>query len=267
MRAKGLRNTGVSCHMNALMQMLVTSERLRGVVAAMQADTRLARAVKKFVDDYENGSPDASEVLRELKTDTYGSGQESVTEGFVLMMERLGALRVLFEQVSVVKVHCLGCGASTGGQRDKTLQFNTFGLDALKKYPDTPAAFAAAVACGVAKVDGFRCGECGARGGSAAVHRMVRAPPLFLVVHNKYTEKKARYCPSRFELPAAGGGVLGYERVAQVEHSGGLHGGHYWARVARSEGVVVVNDEAVASAQFADGDSVYAVLYEADVQR
>ncbi len=88
-------------------------------------------------------------------------------------------------------------------------------------------------------------------------------PEVLVCLFNLYgRDRAARYFPPRFPIPGCGGTRLVFRQVPQVEHVGGLGGGHYTARGLRAGGAVCAfNDAAVAASAFGPSPDVYMVFY------
>lgn len=273
--AVGLNNTGAICHFNSLLQMLMSSKELADIVKTMKPTTCTAKAIKTFFEKYHQGCPESVGLLQALMKDLaekkpsirFGNSQESATEGLVFLLEMIEGDRVreMFEHVYVMSIRCMECKQVVSQTRDKAVQFNTFVFDALKKYPDTPEEYSQHIHCNITELNDYRCEKCGTKNAKAIrIHQLARIGRLFVVVHNKYTKVKQRYFPEKFELPGVDGKPLKYKQLAQVEHSGGLHGGHYWAKVLRKEGTMRANDSHVSPDKFGPDSNVYMVLYGVD---
>lgn len=275
--AIGLTNTGVICHFNSLLQMLVSSTELADVMEKITPGTKTAEKLKTFFKEYYGGNASSIDVLRALMQDlsvrkknvSFGNSQESATEGLVLMLEMVEGprelkhpLRDLFEHTYIMSVRCQACNQTVSQVRDAAIQFNTFVFDALENYPKTPEEYAQSIRCNITELHDYNCEKCGTKKAKAIrIHQLVKIGRLFVVVHNKYAVAKTRYFPERFELPGRDGKPLAFKQLAQVEHSGGLNGGHYWAKVLRKEGVMCANDSCVSPDKFGPNSNVYVVLY------
>ena len=74
----------------------------------------------------------------------------------------------------------------------------------------------------------------------------------------------AAAAPTAPAAPSRTGGALKYRLVAQIEHSGGLEGGHYWARCLRGGGALqafMLNDTGISPARFGPSAETYIVVY------
>lgn len=184
----------------------------------------------------------------------------------------------------------------TSLRRDTRYQFHYFHYD--HGAITTPEAFAKHLREHLVALDDYKCDKCcatgparrcprcpeGARGPKCAdcrrlpsskMYRMcdIRSVPTVIVVmFNQYGPHVTHYFPESFDLPgapAAEGGPevpLRFRQVAQVEHAGGLSGGHYWARGVRRRpdgelSTYRLNDASTDAAPFGPNPSVYSVFY------
>lgn len=163
---------------------------------------------------------------------------------------------------------------------DTMYQYNYFHFDTTDKVT-TPHAFASHLLKQVNALSGFKCEKCAAAGRKVPAPRtafrlyeMRLIPPILVVLFNQYQGHRQRYFPQRFRVEGANKGVwLRYRQVAQIEHSGNLHSGHYWTRGLRRVQTIVgpavqphlLNDSQVSPGQgLMPTPSVYTVIYHYD---
>jgi hypothetical protein len=184
-------------------------------------------------------------------------------------------------------LHCRGCkNIVSAATLDHAVSFNLFHIDQMRDPPATAADFAKALCQQDSTTEGFRCPECPCPGCGArpvdgacpscktqahpvdAVRRytLTMVPEIIFCTFNLYVEyggaRRPRYFPDRLEFPTHGGGRLLYRLVGQIEHSGSLSGGHYWARGLRADGrVAVLNDASVATGAFGPSPDTYIIAY------
>ena len=112
--------------------------------------------------------------------------------------------------------------------------------------------------------EAFVCPSCKERGEKYRMDILVMIPEILVVMSKKYTVggKLDIYTdfPKRLEFKGLGGDMK-YEAVAQIEHSGGINGGHYWSICRRKNGWYNINDMSVHSAQFQPTKKTYIVFY------
>ena len=302
----GLHNTGVICHFNALLQALAgctsvarAALRHRGYLAR----TRTGRAFHDFfwatvpAGRSAGGAPfeagvelgsRSARLLAALVADLrarrpaflYGPSQESASEGLVLLLDMLDAparrggppeenpIARLFYHRYEATVYCLACRAAVSEELDVAVQFNLFHFDSLSFPPATPEEFGDLIRGHVSPLEGYLCERCGARGRGVRRYRLRMVPEVLVCLFNLYggAGRARRYFPARLPLPGEGGGLLWYRWVAQIEHGGSLHGGHYVTAALRAGGRPFRFDDeaAVPTDRAGPAPNVYIVLYHAD---
>ena len=131
----------------------------------------------------------------------------------------------------------------------------------------------------------YRCPVCAVPTVAARHYRLAMIPEIMFCMFNLYEgfggAHRARYFPPALWIPAIAGGDYEFRVVAQVEHWGGLGGGHYWARGLRAApslatsssaaselttssqklSVYQLNDMGVQPAHFAPSANTYIVVY------
>lgn len=224
----------------------------------------------------------------------FGGGQESASEALVHLLDMMEPaceendqpaekpITNLFLHRFRCDLLCLRCKKVVSQTTDHAVNFNLFHLDEMRAYPKSVADFSKAVRVHVSATEDYVCSACPCAGcGSAVVDGKCSAcrraqtkstayrvynlsviPEIIFCMFNLYNIRAARYFPERLEFPAIDGGALEFRIVGQVEHSGSLSGGHYWARGLRSGGTVcLLNDAGVSASAFGLSASTYIVAY------
>jgi len=290
--AVGLVNVGATCYINALLQTLASCTaftRAAEAHRALMAGTRTGRAILGYFSSlglvppptWEGDPTRGSEaVLAALVADLaerrpgvkFGAGQESASEVLVHLLDMLeppdlasrSPVTDLFLHRYTCTVHCRSCSRASA-ERDHAVQVNLFHFDGIAP-PRTPQDFARALSRQVSEVEDYRCESCQRSGRALRVYALTMVPEILCCVFNLYDgyggAHRPRWFPERFALPGrAGGELLQYRLVSQLEHSGTLSGGHYWARCLRRGGVYTLNDMSVVPSAFAPSAQTYMVIY------
>jgi ubiquitin C-terminal hydrolase len=109
---------------------------------------------------------------------------------------------------------------------------------------------------------------CGVRGNKFRKSKLNMVPEILFVMAKKYEfaggfgRKLDTFVdfPARMSFVGSGGDLV-YEACAQIEHSGGLHGGHYYAICKRAGGWFCLNDMLISRADFKPTRNTFCVLY------
>ena len=80
------------------------------------------------------------------------------------------------------------------------------------------------------------------------LYQLSYAPNIITIMFNKYYDKKIMDFPQNITFPGVDDVLLRYNAVAQIEHSGGMNGGHYWAKCLRKGPSNTTNEIIVDSA-------------------
>jgi len=192
--------------------------------------------------DVEEGIPTLEEARATARA-TLGISEDSVDDA---ARNIVGAARsrcaqnnplsYLFRSRYQVSTHCVACGAmSCAGAPETAMMLGA------QEWPDpkgegcTPLEFGRLVRRYTHSVDDYLCGSCGARDVAGRSYILRRAAEIVVVWRNIYgTRHVPEDFPPTFEFPAkTPGGRIPYRRMAVVDHSGSLGGGHYRARALR----------------------------------
>lgn len=122
---------------------------------------------------------------------------------------------------------------------DVTYQYQFFHYDEHDTVTSpirTPEAFVKLFREHYTRVDDYRCEVCERLGLTVPepgtifrAYSLRLVPPVISMIFNQYYSHRQRYFPLKFRMKGKGGIWLYYRLTSQVEHSGSLVGGHYWA--------------------------------------
>jgi ubiquitin C-terminal hydrolase len=116
-----------------------------------------------------------------------------------------------------------------------------------------------------------RCPKCQTLGPFLQEYRLFTLPGILMVVSKNYFKNENADFPPVVHIPARNPAdappsekrLLRYEAIAQIQHSGSMSGGHYWAICKRKGGWWNLNDTSVTKAgdEFSPNANTYCVIY------
>jgi ubiquitin C-terminal hydrolase len=111
----------------------------------------------------------------------------------------------------------------------------------------------------------YKCPKCKKTGEKYSMNCLVMVPEILVVLSKKYIvgQKLETYTdfPKNMSFNGTNDMKLNYTAVSQVEHVGGMHGGHYWAISKRANGWYCLNDDSVSESEFKPTINTYMVFY------
>jgi len=112
----------------------------------------------------------------------------------------------------------------------------------------------------------YKCPKCEMKGEKYKLNYLVMIPEILVVMSKKYDNSMRKQniftdFPEKLSFSGNNGNILRYTAVSQIEHSGGLHGGHYWSISKRKDGWYNCNDLSVSISQFKPTNNTYIVFY------
>jgi ubiquitin C-terminal hydrolase len=163
-------------------------------------------------------------------------------------------------------LHCRSCQKLVSSTTDHMVVFNLFHIDRVKPPPTTPEAFSKALLRHIVKTEDYVCESCKQKVAAFRVYSLTMIPEILFCTFNLYEGfgggHYTRYFPSEVRFPAVDGGTLVFRLVSQVEHSGSLSGGHYWAHALRAgDRVLCLNDLGGGPSTFAPRPNTYIIAY------
>lgn len=204
-------------------------------------------------------------------------GQQCAREGFHLFMDSLdefGNLQNLVLHRYKSLIHCFDCNEWVSDVDNIYSIFEvhpdlkTTQLDKFKQYEEKSEVIDMnnflKKQTGYVDKD-FRCPKCQQKGEKYNMNCLVMVPEILVVLSKKYIigQKLDTYTafPKDMVFNGTDGMKLNYTAVSQVEHTGGMQGGHYWAISKRNDGWYCLNDDRVSESEFKPTINTYMVFY------
>lgn len=172
-------------------------------------------------------------LYKDLNQEHLSFGQNSSSEGFVKLIEKLNCepIENMFNVRYLMKIQCPNCKQTVSEKRDHSCHIELFDQVNLQ----TEQEFVNFIHAHESEIDEYTCEKCNVKNKKIKKIeklRMLRECVVF--IFNKYYRKTNRWYPQKFQIEKPNNKFRRYELMATVEHSGGLHGGHYWARGKRN---------------------------------
>lgn len=273
----GLNNTGVICWFNSLMQALMSCS----AVNRFLIDNKSVFANNQFISEYiatleivldESNKSSVNFAARsaylfgafldmargQSRLQQFASNQQCGHEAFTMFMDVIGnGISSLFETTYQYFIVCESCRKISSKTHDKSLIIHLF--DPSFK-PTTAEEFAKYVRHHPSEHDEFEC-VCGHKMNDfKRIEVLYNVSSVLVFALNKFHEKKMVWFPKEFTIPGRGC-ELRYRLVAQIQHSGGMHGGHYWATSLRRGKTMTTNDTSVYPEQLDPRPESYLLFY------
>jgi ubiquitin C-terminal hydrolase len=228
-----------------------------------------------------------------------GGGQQCAAEGFSMLLENLDApIRWLFRHRLSSKISCLKCKRIVSSKKGEFFVLNTehsllsTRLVTLNSLPNPTQKKESKSGSGSSSssgsepevsikslnlndflygsdsvVMGYKCPRCGDKSPKNKSRKLVMLPEILPILFKKYqasggATQKINSFISFPEILTFGAEKHKYQAVAQIEHSGGTSGGHYWAICKRSDSKWYnLNDSNASPSKFGPTKNTYMVFY------
>lgn len=283
----GFNNLGQTCYYNALMQALLSCTSFVQIIkqindnAEIENSNDFLKILKHIIKKIEtaNSQNDIAEInnlggiswkymIRELikKTKTkFEFGQQCSVEAYTFLLQSLNfaSLQNLFIHRRRNKLYCPNCETYFSDLNEINnifeIKSNTFNNsftqtnlnDFLLKQTDNID-------------ENCICSNCKVKGSKSKHSNLVMIPEILFVMRDKYhtdSYDKSINFPEELVFTGKSKDNMIYKAVAQIEHSGNVNGGHYWAICKRKNKWYNINDAYVTSAEFKPSVNTYIVLY------
>jgi ubiquitin C-terminal hydrolase len=217
-------------------------------------------------------------IKNKISADNFMKGQQCAREGFHYLMDSLeefNDIRNLFLHRYKNMIHCFGCKkwvsdiSSVCNLFEVQPDLKTEQLDIFKKYDsdETKQTLNKFLIRQTSYVDKFyMCPNCKNKDEKYKITELVMIPEILVVLSKKYISNHKLDIftdfPKTMEFAKNNNDKLKYEAVSQIEHSGGLDGGHYWSVSRRKGGWFNFNDNCYTSSTgFIPTNNTYIVFY------
>lgn len=275
----GLRNSGVICWLNSLLQAMLSSRILCSSFEESSDEsathrefrTLIQKAIKK-----EDISLSSSSILRALITDLrrqqksidIAFGQQSSSEGLILILDMLNKKEIndRFYHVYEDTIQCDQTGKVVSKVRSINNVFYIFDEETLLER-----GIRDFLLCHSNVLDEDFTPDDHEPGHTyRRIYTLRRIPEIVVIALNRYmTNGRAHKkrnpkikLPNEFSMPHNKEGDIKYTKIAEVHHLGGLNGGHYMSVAKRGNQSYLFNDEQVTPRAMETVPTTYLTFYE-----
>lgn len=249
----GLYNTGSICYFNSLLQVLASCTSLRHWKSSSK--NKLEDSFEEFIQNCNNFDPMASTILLsslKKQVPNFGNGQESASEALTLLLNSINnkELNNMFIHRFKYTIKCNNCSYITEQIKDHSILFELFhisevSVDSMCHYKTN--------------LDDYKCEKCN-NIGAVKDATLTMLPEIIICLFNVYHIKKIHNFPKVLEFPGINR-AMKYIVIGQIEHSGSLNGGHYWARAIRKDGIYLFNDISYSKSIIEPTQNTYIIIY------
>jgi ubiquitin C-terminal hydrolase len=128
----------------------------------------------------------------------------------------------------------------------------------------SPQIFSNLIKHHISNVEGYFCDVCHKDDKVYRIYNLKRIPEIVFCSFNIYYQqsRKVRYFPPYLEYDTTNKEKMNFKLIGQIEHSGTLSGGHYWAKGLRKNGEVFeLNDMSISKSEFQSSPRTYMIIY------
>lgn len=211
---KGIINTGNTCHFNAIMQAVMSCPIFVRKLLRLKTTNLVLQTLRELILQ----TSQQQRILQHLQTKEYGIGQECAYETYTRFIEAIPELSPLFQFKHNITLTCLKCKRKE--IKEETSYSLVFDMqdNILHNRKE--------------EVVERTCEHCG-HGKSLQTKRISSYLPEIMVIIMPRYAGIYKPLPQELEIGTKRSTNIIYSIVAQIEHFGGLDGGHYAAKVCR----------------------------------
>jgi ubiquitin C-terminal hydrolase len=277
----GLNNTGVICWCNSILQLLLSCPSLNKTLLECEEELRDNRFATEYINLLKillpNEGPNGVnlstisiysakilnafmyEMKRARRNFSIGRSQECVDEALTLFIDMFNCQKVnkLFLNSYELIIKCTGCNKQVSTVRDNSYRIELF----CEKKFNSVEDFCTYIRYHPSEHDEYTC-ECGFKMKKfLRVEKLKMLREIVVIIFNKFQAKDNRWFPTELEFNSTNGKKLKYKLVAQIEHGGTMHGGHYKSKGVRGDKVCGFNDSSVYADALGPTPSTYMIAY------
>jgi ubiquitin C-terminal hydrolase len=219
----------------------------------------------------------------------FGNNQESAHEVFILLLDMMEPEEESSSEGSIISsikspitklflhkcewnTYCIRCKKSISKKIDYGVIFDMHHIDFIngggnggsQENHNSPAGFSNSIKNHVSQLEGYNCPSCNTDS-VCRIYSLKRIPEIVFCSFNIYFHygRKIRYFPPHLEFDTNNEEEKYiFKLIGQIEHSGSLHGGHYWAKGLRQgDKVYDINDMGFSPSIFQSTSHTYMVIY------
>lgn len=265
-----LKNNGVLCYLNTMVQSLMSCPSLNYCLkkskgTSIKEENKLALSYLNLFEKYAFNpeikttikTDDASGILmiinraRKNKKDNLLIGrQEDIHEGVTLFLDLVkNGTENLFYIRNTCEIYCRNCSDRHYvehneapelmidlSEEDPLIQDNLQSKSDIEKY----------IKGNIQIPRDYKCDKCSSGNlydkstgditpNVLQIYSLVRLSEIIVLLFKKYNQKTSRYFPPTLEFKSKSDSLLKYSIVAQVEHRGEMTGGHYVCKCLRNK--------------------------------
>jgi len=290
---QGFVNLGATCYFNSLLQCLLSCTSIYEVLKKNQycehiKTNSLAQELLHLYQAAENNENIHQrcipiwriiyQIARKRQDNCLiNMGQQDAHEGLMLfldIMDTIPEIKRLFEHRHRIKILCTRCQQWVVNRYETNMTFEvqpTLTTEQHKNFKSIDQYYNTAMPLNefLRKQNGyvdenFKCpnSNCQDRQPKFKITSLVMIPEILPILLKKYQQKIMTPFPSTLEFIASSQRQKYiYKLIAQSEHSGNMHGGHYWAISLRRDGWKQLNDMLVTDGQPGPTINSYIVFY------
>jgi ubiquitin C-terminal hydrolase len=261
--ASGLKNTGVICYFNSLLQGLLSCSSLNKYVIEHKTQNNVVSSYREILnkafnnENYSNLSPKLwKSFIQICNNHKFGRGQEDASEGLTLLLDSMNNPEIdrLFEHRYQIITSCNNCNQTCSNQIDESFMIEIYESE-IKNTNLNDYIISHNV-----EIDGYKCNFCNSVN-TIQNKKLSMLPEIIIVLFKKYDKKWNHNFPEILTFNSIYG-KMGYKLVSQTEHSGGRNGGHYWSHSLRNNGIYNLNDTSCSKVNsFQKNNETYLLWY------
>lgn len=292
---QGFRNIGANCYMNSLLQGILSCTSIYQVLKENQnllyiKNHRLAQLILTLFEKMNNNQSIEQEsidfwriiiLMSQKRKDKIqlNTGQQDSHEGLMMVLdilEQIPEIKILFEHRHNIKIRCDKCQDWVVDRSEtnyvfevqsdlKTEQHEKF--KNIDEFYNTSMSFNTFLKEQNGYVDDdYICPKCHEKGSKFKKTTLTMVPEILPVVLKKYHGKQLTPFPNNlYFVTRDKKSKFVYVLVSQIEHSGNMFGGHYWAICLRKNNNGInwynLNDSSISNAQPGPTNNSYLLFY------
>jgi ubiquitin C-terminal hydrolase len=244
---QGLSNIGNTCYLNSIVQALLSCRNFNAIMILWETKNSSTEQYNKILKGEINHVGALFQTISGHGLQ-YGH-QEDAHEGLLMLLDSFGdEISKVFniKHRTIFKCIC-GFRNTSKGCPEVFVDY----------YSDSQSTLQSYLLRQTIKPNDYRCDLCKQLNSTRMIKQLYSISDVIIVTFKQYHYKTNINFPTEIILAP----TLRYQLVAQIEHFGGPHGGHYVTRALRQGTVYLFNDSSVTVSSFQPTLHTYMIWY------
>lgn len=254
-----LPNLGNTCYFNSIIQCLLSCPSIFITIEQSQTTNKFITLLYKLYQGQNTIHQLYSEfiAISNKRNDNVklSYGQQDAHEALMIIFDEFEQIDLpqQFLNIYKSKIYCDNCKSYTSEKINKDLYITI--------AETLTAKLNKHISKNINTIEDYQCPTCDDKNIKYKINSLIRLSSIIPIIFNKYINKNNIDFPQYLTFNHSSGKKIVYQLVAQCEHSGSRHGGHYYTICTRQSKTYQIDDLSISPATFKPTKQTYIIFY------